>query len=1397
MKRIIWVFYFLVIIFLTINAQGEEIWKESFDIPDKGFWGDPDGTSIHTDMSGITKWQLNVSACLLTAENDYVKTTSTSGGRLEAMDCDGEAIWTSEPISIHNFKDISIKINLSETGSSSNTANKYIKVFYQIDDQPETIFENNGENAGNFGANLASQTGLNGEKLRVIIRMNNTYSSDKLIVDEILVEGESNIVLTAIHASIINCPDLVYTDNQFEITAQAICANGTVDLLYNKELFLTDQSGILNIGNSTQTPENGIYRWKNLSASQEGILSVLISNEELSPATKEIVVEKKYEPSYFFDFEDQQLNDWTPVNDWIISNEEKINGNFSLRHSPDATNSESVIFHPFDLSLTTADYRWNISLKNGNWIPSSSNRFWYYLAVDSSNPEDLNGWAVGINISGSNNMVELWRFKNGKPDSLIVQSDLKWEANAQIRLEVERRDRGQWSIGSRNLPGIKSTPVTGTDFSVFDFNFIGLHFDYTVSRAGQLWADDISLAEIPIPPFVQNLSVLDEDKLELTFNKEIDQASVKTESFKLISESGKLFSVLNASFIPETPDKIAITVEKPNEFNLKLLVSGISDKSGLLMEPDTLDFKWVLPCLEHSLVINEIFPDPYPSVGLPEYEYIELFNRMEVPASTKGLQLVIDEKQYELPDIAVAPGSFTVLTSTEGVGYLKNAVAIDNFPALRNSGADVRIKNKEGLTIDQVQYSNEWYGNDQFMDGGWSLERIDPNRFCGQENNWTASVNQAGGTPGTENSEKRDNIDQLPAEIVSLEVVSAIRLNVHFSEEVNSVCISNPNNYSLKDFDIHPDSLFAVNSKQVSLYFSQPFVSKVDYILEMLELIDLCGNSSINKSANFMLYEPEEHSLVITEVFADPYPTAGLSEYEYIEIFNRSDYPIQLNSIELQVEAKKFELGKNIIKSHEYLVLTSAEGSSLMSNSLSVPSFPALRNAEGSIQLIYHQTRLIDQLEYSDNWYHDSEKRDGGWSLERIDNDRFCGPAGNWTASIAQSGGTPGKINSVAANNQDSEKPEIIDLEVIASNRLKLVISENIVLSDLENTQNYTVTPAIGRPENIEIIDQHEIILILPENIAPNQDYQLQVSNLSDECGNAIENGIFEFELQQLKSEDVLISEVLFNPYPGGTDFVEIYNPSENPVNLKNLRIASRDEQNNITEVCMLSNYNRWMQPGEYALLTKDSLNVALFYYSACPECFCITDKFPSYSDDKGTVVLLSNSLQVIDEFRYSEKMHHPLIDDVEGVSLERLSFDAPSDNSANWHSAASTVGFATPGCANSQHREELPVEENIVLAPEVFSPNNDGFNDRLLIHFQLEKPGYSGNVKVYDSQGRLINYLVKNEILPQEGDWYWDGVKADDSRSSLGIYIVLVELFDMEGNVKKFRKTCTLTDRL
>ena len=78
-----------------------------------------------------------------------------------------------------------------------------------------------------------------------------------------------------------------------------------------------------------------------------------------------------------------------------------------------------------------------------------------------------------------------------------------------------------------------------------------------------------------------------------------------------------------------------------------------------------------------------------------------------------------------------------------------------------------------------------------------------------------------------------------------------------------------------------------------------------------------------------------------------------------------------------------------------------------------------------------------------------------------------------------------------------------------------------------------------------------------------------------------------------------------------------------------------------------------------------------------------------------------------------------------------------------------------------------------------------------------LSKPGYIANVRIFDAIGRQVKFLVKNQSLAQEGSWLWDGNSESGQKLNIGVYVILVEVFDQDGNTKAFKKSCTLTDRL
>jgi hypothetical protein len=186
-------------------------------------------------------------------------------------------------------------------------------------------------------------------------------------------------------------------------------------------------------------------------------------------------------------------------------------------------------------------------------------------------------------------------------------------------------------------------------------------------------------------------------------------------------------------------------------------------------------------------------------------------------------------------------------------------------------------------------------------------------------------------------------------------------------------------------------------------------------------------------------------------------------------------------------------------------------------------------------------------------------------------------------------------------------------------------------------------------------------------------------------------------------------------------------------------------------------------------------------------------ETMPAFNNDEGVVILATNGFEVIDRFQYSDEMQFPLLTATDGVSLERLDMERTANDPSNWHSAASSVGYATPAYKNSQTSATVENTDPITIEPEVFSPDNDGNDDVLNIFYQFSQPGYMASVSIFNDRGKLVRSVANNELLSVEGYFSWDGINSENEKAAMGIYIVFIEIFDLEGNVKKYKKTAVL----
>ena len=214
--------------------------------------------------------------------------------------------------------------------------------------------------------------------------------------------------------------------------------------------------------------------------------------------------------------------------------------------------------------------------------------------------------------------------------------------------------------------------------------------------------------------------------------------------------------------------------------------------------------------------------------------------------------------------------------------------------------------------------------------------------------------------------------------------------------------------------------------------------------------------------------------------------------------------------------------------------------------------------------------------------------------------------------------------------------------------------------------------------------------------------------------------------------------------------------------------------------------------PNGYCALCKNK-KLTLQQY-ACPEPLNLMhcDSLPAYNNDEGVVSLTDRSLQTIDRLHYTEDMHYPKLLTTEGVSLERLSPTLPTQNPDNWHSAAETVGFATPGYANSQQLPEGDGTE-FSISPAVISPDNDGFEDFAEFSLRFPESGNRLTLRVFDANGNAVTMLANNIMCGSEAPFRWEGVDDNHNRLPSGMYVVMAQYWDAQGKTGRKRKVVSI----
>lgn len=644
-------------------------------------------------------------------------------------------------------------------------------------------------------------------------------------------------------------------------------------------------------------------------------------------------------------------------------------------------------------------------------------------------------------------------------------------------------------------------------------------------------------------------------------------------------------------------------------------------------------------------------------------------------------------------------------------------------------------------------------------------------------------------------SQKKIIWDQTPPTLVSASGRGPNELLLIFSEPIDPVFAEIPQNFRIAGK--YPNMvILQENPSQVVLVWEQFFLDQTNYAIEISQIPDLAGNFIVPVSFSFLFKDPDRlafKSLVINEVMAAPRDENILPNVEYIELYNVSQEWIPLGGLSLANSRSATILPADTLGPGGYVVLvprTQVGQFVEFGKVLGLTNWPTLLNAGDRLKLFDRMGNVLDSLIYSTESYGGSDIAQGGYSLEIVNPFYPCHALSNLKPSLGPNRGTPGKINSVFDDTPDRTAPRLIQARAMGDSAVMLLFSKP--LSGNLEAAKWSITPDPQIKNYSLSADARAVIVVFWEKLKEARRYSIKVENVRDCVGNLISlahNELF-FVLPSVAVAGYLIlNEVLFNPRTGYPKFVEIYNSSGKFLNLKDWKLANLGNDGFVANRRILFHEDYIMDPFSYLVFTTDAQKLKSEYPMGNESSFVELAGLPSYPIAAGNIVFLNPDEAVVEHFRYSDEMHHALLKESRGVSLERLSPSGDIDNPSNWHSASASEGFATPGYKNSQsYTEEGGF--GIHVEPKVFVPDGTAEQNFTTISYKMEQSGKLATVRIYGIDGKLVRELAQGVIWGDSGFYTWEGTDEVGRKVRPGYYIVWVEVFDLLGNVTQIIKT-------
>ncbi|MDR0982846.1 MAG: gliding motility-associated C-terminal domain-containing protein [Culturomica sp.] len=978
------------------------------------------------------------------------------------------------PLRVYNEGDSDMKISAIELTSDSSIMQIIDNI--QLKDSNGEIFKPTV-----FGGNRVRFYNRNG--LLSVLAQDSCMFEIELIIQKYFVEDRKSLKL--------EISTIDYAENSETIDVKNICQlpeisldiklrrTRTLDynLFWQREntLYLANCDDFGNIDKDTVVKTDIlIYKdnqqYKKFSTEVEGIKKVQLDLEEndnyqivigdydtvnILGVSPEIVYSENF---------DNMPDDWYGSENWSIDDG-------WLRHAVSSGSSTTFFMKHFPVSFGSKRcYEWNFSIAIGDWSPSSTNYFRYFLLSDSLNNQYYK--ALYFTTDSKTDLPMLIKDVKNTKDTLWI-GGRKWYENEEYSVKIVYLTSGFWEIsmypskGETRLLSKLCEPL-GDEFEEGDF-YSGLLFrNSTASYSDKLRLDDVSFLSGMTERKMLSMEVVDNRMLKMYYPCPLKkEVAVLHENYSLFRDS--VAYPIDSIIVTNADSSVVLLYSNFITGNYILDIKELEDVVGNVIDASVNEFSCLSIAGYGDIVLNEIMYKPSDGMILPKVEYLELLNIRDYPLL---LDSIFFYDRGERDDI--------ICDTIDGNGYLllggSNIALLEEYGrthrmknfSLIDAGADIVLKNKNGTVLDSVNYLASWVRDEsKRKTGGYSLEKMYPENLYSSQLDWYESQDPKGGTPGEVNSVYYNCPDSVAPEIISFCFCDNITL--YFSEPLYSQDVRNTNNYSLDHSYGHPDSV-VVQGLNVQLIFDDAPEKGVEYILTVKDIRDLNGNKMEETQIKLFQYpEPQVGDILINELLFDADPTNA----EFVELLNVSDKTFLVSDLWI---AKRNSSGSITDKKNLSSIAEEVYANGLIwacyspedilsnftyndpTNYYVTANRLSYSNTSGTIVVLNRSGVVIDEFSYSNKLHNSMLTNTKNVSLERISYTLPTSDPAAWTS---------------AAGDEESgfASPGM-------SNRSSLTINEIQSFTESNYLQR---EPEVFTPDGNGFEDELQIVIELPE----------------------------------------------------------------------------------------------------------------------------------------------------------------------------------------------------------------------------------------------------------------------------------------------------------------------------